>query len=204
MARKTKISMQELRELLPAAIHGLLVEKARWRSPRDTAAFSAFDELVTMGCDSMFLLSMLVVLAETPRTDTWKGLTGFDNPDLLRTALKRLGTCAGDVERILGGAIGQGFLQSAAERELPVTLRRTADVIRTVAETITPEKNFTKSTARAEIVAHVLARTGQPRDRLVAAILSPTFSCDERKQSQWRSDNSHFIFAALRTKDGKA
>ena len=193
----------EAADLVESALHDaifrLLSGQARWNKPKDDEAFNAFDELVKKGCDPVFLMSRLVVIAEAHRIDTWKGLTGFADSDRLQTALKRLRVCADDIEKLLGGAIGKAVLQDPSERILPSSLRNLAHQFGRTVRAIKPRHNLTSRVARRDIVRHVENRTGGPHDRLVAAILYPALRCDERTQSQWRHDNPQVLISVRGT-----
>lgn len=177
----------------------ILIEQVKWRKPRDRAAFEALHELEKQGCDPLRLVAMLGVIADAPLHDTWEGLTGFENPAGLRTALRRLRGCADDVDRLLSGVIGKSLLQSSSDHALPSTVRNMAKRVEEIVQTITPRRNLTGRAARASIVRHVKDRTGGPHDRLVADILYPSLGCDTFAQNQWRQDNSPLIAAIPRT-----
>jgi hypothetical protein len=189
--------------ILEKALHNqlerILIEQVKWKKSRDHAAFDAFDKLEKKGCDPVFLVKMLSIIAEACRHDTWKGLTGFGNPDTLRTALKRLRVCADDVEKILGAVTGRALLQKPNEHALPADLRNLANRLEEIVGFIKPNRNLTGRAARGSIVRHVKDRTGAPHDRLVAQILNPTLRCDESLQNQWRQDNAAVITAIRRT-----
>jgi len=195
MCRKTGLSPREFKAAVQAGFRRSLVESAGWRMPRDADAVNAFDELVEKGCDAIFLASRLAELRDAHRSDTWEGLTGFDDPDSLRTALKRLRDCARDVDRLLGGVIGKALLQDSSAHTLAAYLRAVADRVEKAVQVITPSRNVTRRAARADIVRHVEDRTGNPRDVLVAAILDPAVGCDAGMQKQWRYDNRRIIRA---------
>jgi hypothetical protein len=188
-----------LEEALRKQLQRVLTDQVRWKKPRDRAAFDAFDKLEKKGCDPVFLVAMLGIIAEAPRHDTWEGLTGFRNPDSLRTALKRLRSCAEDVDRLLSGVIGKSLLQSPSDHLLPSTVCNMANRVEEMVQVITPRRNPTGRAARGSIVRHVEDRTGGPHDRLVADILYPTLRCNTFAQNQWRQENSRLIAAIPRT-----
>jgi hypothetical protein len=195
MSRKVRLSPGEFKAAVQAGFRHSLIESAGWRMPRDADAENAFDELVEKGCDSIFLASRLAILKDAHRFDTWDGLTGFADPDTLRTALKRLRVCAQDVDRLLGAVIGRALLQDSSAHTLATHLRDVADRVEKAVQVITPSRNLTGRAARADIVRHVEDRTGSPRDVLVAAVLDPALGCDAGTQKQWRYENRRIIRA---------
>lgn len=199
MSPKGRLSTGEIEQAVREGIQRSLIESAGWQIQRHRDAVNAFDELVEKHCDSAFLASRLAILKDAHRSDTWDGLTGFADPDSLRTVLKRLRVCAHDVERLRGGVIGKALLQNLPEHALPTNLRGLADRVEKAVKLIKPRTNLTQRAARADIVRHVRSRTGGPCDRLVAAILYPTLGCDERAQGQWRHDNRGIIRAVRPT-----
>jgi hypothetical protein len=200
MSPRVRLSTGEIEQAVRQAIHRVLIESAGWRTNRNAEAFRAFDALVEMRCDPLFLASRLVILKEAHCADTWKGLTGFANPDTLRTALNRLRVCADDIDRFLSGMIGKNLLlQNPSDSALSASLRNLSDQLARTVRVIKPSTNLTKRGARGGIVRHVENRTGGPHDRLVAAILYPALRCDERTQSQWRHDNPQVLISVRGT-----
>lgn len=177
-----------------ALAHLLLTNLLGWNKRRHAEAFDAFDKLVKKGCDSWFLVSKLAILARAHRDDTWEELTGFADPRILRTALKRMRYCADDVEKLLAGAIGKSLFQTVSDRNLPTTLRTFADRLEPTVRAITPRRNVVRRAAQALIVRHVKERTTGYRDDLVARILSPALGQrDAVAQGQWRRDQAGLI-----------
>lgn len=167
-----------------------LTEKAGWRRKDNFDAFDALYALVSKGCDGVFLVSMLEILANDNQADTWEGLTGFSTRDRLRTGLERLRVCANDIDHFLEGVIGRSLLQEPAELSLSDNLRRLADLLESAFESIKPQSNLVGRLARARIVQHVYEKTGHFCDELVATILTPALgACDAVNQGVWRSDN---------------
>ena len=199
MSPKARLSSGEIEQAVREGTQRSVIESAGWQIKRHRDALTAFDELVEKRCDSIFLASRLAILKDAHRSDTWDGLTGFADPDSLRTALKRLRVCAHDVDRLSGGVIGKALLQNLPEHALPTNLRILADRVEKAVKLIKPQTNLTRRAARADIVRHVKSRTGSPCDRLVAAILCPMLGCDERAQNQWRHDNRRIIRAVRPT-----
>ncbi len=162
---------------LPGSLfHHLLAALLRWNKRDHFEAFDAFDKLVKRGCDPVFLISMLWIIAGAHRDDSWLGLTGFADPRALKTALKRLRDCADDVEKLLGGVIGRSLFQAPSDRVLPTILRGLADRSGRTVRAVTPRTNLVSRAARARIVQHVKQKSDHYLDELVASILSPCWA----------------------------
>jgi len=194
MHRKGRVPIGVVDEALRSALASFLTDKVGWKKPANHEAFDAFDTLVSKDCDGVFLASMLEILADVHRLDTWQGLYGFSNSDTLRTSLKRLRLCADDIEHLLGGVIGKSLLHKPSELVLSDHLRDVAGQFERVRKSIKPRNNLTGRAARAAIVLHVHDKTGSFNDELVARILSPALgTSDAVAQTVWRSENSALI-----------
>jgi hypothetical protein len=199
---KIQISKEEAAEIVREIFRKSLIEDIGWKTSRDGDAFAAFEELIEKGCDPTFLISRLGIVASAYDLDTWNGMTGFVGVRERKSALKRMRECASDLEKILGGVFGKAWFHSATDAGLPARLRDIANRIEEAARVVTPRTNMSSRAARADLVLHVESRTGGPCDRLLAAVLRPTFTeCDAQNQKQWRLDNVHILVGLRLRKD---
>jgi hypothetical protein len=161
----------------------------------ESGAQEDLDQLVALGCDRKRLLFDLGNLLREPHElDSWEGLVGF-KPKQTQTVLKRIRTCADEIEHIQTSLMGEALIRSSAKfRELstlPAMLQQFALAWDAVTKSVRPRNRLALNTIMERLVQHVIERTGKPHDREVSALIDALRPAkkpyDETAHRVWRS-----------------
>lgn len=163
-------------------------------------ASSDLGRLVDLGCNRDELLDLLVYIGPYAEIeDSQEALTGFRRSKL-KTVLKRMRTCADEVELLLSLGHTESLLcggpPSPLEKELPwvpTNLRLYADYVESIMDdsSLHPRSHFTRNIALSQLVLVVKAATGKYRDKEVSALVSAVLgrpNYGELAHEQWRSE----------------
>ena len=171
----------------------------------DHAASQFLDHLVSLDCKRDDLLDTLVWIGPYAEIeDSQAALTGFPRSKL-KTVLKRMRTCADEVELLLSLGHTEFLLSggppSPLEKELPwvpTNLRLYADYVEGIMDdsSLHPRSHFTRNIGISHLIWVVKATTHKFCDKEVSALISAILSrpgYDEQAHRQWRTEHRDLI-----------
>ena len=177
---------------------------------RKSGAEIALEKLVDRKCNRQYLLTILHLIVEPPFSDEWEAVVGLPPRKIKPTVLKRLETCAQDIESMNAGwhlwAAGLGSDAWQKFKTLPELLRLYAIWIQEMFSYGGPKRHPVLKAQKCILVQYVKQATGLYCDDLVAHLLAAVLQNEDYSGAQhgnWRREHCQLRKLDFSTLDKK-